>query len=115
MTPPWGVAHSDKSNPGLPPAENRWVAASRESPRTGATATSSTMENPALRIRWPHQLTYPSVARPNHRLNQRKNAPSGPRASFRGLSRSADSAGLKLSALKAEITTDTAMVTANCW
>jgi hypothetical protein len=33
------------------------------------------MENPALRIRWPHQLTYPSVARPKHRLNQRKNAP----------------------------------------
>ena len=55
------------------------------------------------------------MARPNHRLNPRKNAPSGPRIGFRGRSSIAASAGLSVSALNAEITTDTAIVTANCW
>ena len=47
-------------------------------------------------------------------LNQRKNAPSGPRDSFFGRNSMAESAGLSDSALNAENSTDTAMVTANC-
>src|SRR5262249_33911858 len=49
------------------------------------------------------------------RLNQRKNTPSGPRVSRFGRRSIAASAGLKVRALKAEMTTDRAMVTANCW
>ena len=55
------------------------------------------------------------MARANPRLKARKNAPSGPRVSRRGRSSSAASAGLRVSALNAEMSTDTAMVTANCW
>ena len=55
------------------------------------------------------------MARPNQRLKPRKNAPSGPRISFRGRRSSAESAGLSVSALNAEISTDIAIVTANCW
>ena len=69
---------------------------------------------PALWIKCRQTPTYPSVALPNTRLNQRKNTPSGPRDSFFGRSSRAESAGLSDRALKAEKSTDTAMVTANC-
>ena len=62
-----------------------------------------------------HQVTYPSVARPKTRLNPLKNFCMGPVDSFLGRSSNAASAGERVSALKAEITTDTAIVTANCW
>ena len=113
MTPPWGVARSDKNNPVFLRQKAAGEPRAEEATEQGDDS-SSTMEKPALWIKWAHQLTYPSVPRPNHRLNQRKNTPSGPRDSLRGLSSSADSAGLKESALKAEIMTDTAIVTANC-
>lgn len=80
-----------------------------------ATKSRKTIEKPALRIKRPQLLTYPSVARPNHLLNQPKKKPSGPLAGFLGRNNRAERAGLRGSALKAEITTDTAMVTANCW
>src|SRR5581483_5454543 len=51
---------------------------------------SSKNANPALWIRCPHQVTYPSVARPKRRLNQRKKAPNGPHAGFRGFSNIAE-------------------------
>ena len=41
--------------------------------------------------------------------------PSSPRYSVLGLSNIAASAGLSVSALKADSTTDTAIVNANCW
>ncbi len=63
----------------------------------------------------PAGATYPSVARPNTRLNQRKNAPTGPRDSFFGRNKTAARAGLRVNALKADKATETAMVTANCW
>ncbi len=49
-----------------------------------------------------------------HAGDQPKNLPSGPRASFLGRNNNAESAGLSVSALKAERITETAMVTANC-
>ena len=49
------------------------------------------------------------------RLNQSKNLRSSPWLSFFGLSSSAASAGLSVSALNAERITEIAMVTANCW
>ncbi len=58
--------------------------------------------------------TYPSVTRPNQRLNPRPSRPSTPFGSRRGLSKSALNAGLKVRALKAEMSTETAMVKANC-
>ena len=66
-------------------------------------------------MRCPQAPTYRSVARANQRLKPRKNAPSGPRISVRGRSSSAQSAGLRVRALNAERSTDTAIVTANCW
>jgi hypothetical protein len=47
------------------------------------------------------------------RLKPRKNPPRTPFDSFRGLSRSEASAGESVSALKAEISTEIAIVTAN--
>ena len=73
------------------------------------------MENADLRIRCPHAPTYPSVARANQRLKPRKKTPSGPRISRFGRSSSAERAGLSVSALNAEMMTDTAIVNANCW
>src|ERR1700760_949560 len=67
-----------------------------------------------LWIRCRQVLTYPSVALPNTRLNQRKKAPRGPLDSFLGRNNMADRAGLRVNALKADSATDTAMVTANC-
>ena len=78
------------------------------------TRRTSAIHGPAHEEHADH-ATYPSVARPNHAVEPRKNAPSGPRIGRRGRSSSAASAGLSVSALNAEITTDTAMVTANCW
>src|ERR1700681_2540968 len=49
------------------------------------------------------------------RLNQRKNLPSRLLLAVLGLRINAASAGLNDSALKADNTTETAMVTANCW
>ena len=49
------------------------------------------------------------------RLNAAKNFPSGPPTCCFGFSSMADSAGLKVSALKAENSTEIAMVMANCW
>ncbi len=69
----------------------------------------------ALRISSDEKLMYPSVARPNARLNHLKNTPSGPRDSFFGFSSSAHIAGLSDNALNAENTTEIAIVTANCW
>jgi hypothetical protein len=48
-------------------------------------------------------------------LKPRKKTPSGPRISRFGRRSSAERAGLSVSALKAEMITDTAIVTANCW
>src|SRR5262249_23699374 len=45
----------------------------------------------------------------------RKKAPRGPVGGRRGRRRRAARAGLRVRALKAERTTETAMVTANCW
>ena len=58
---------------------------------------------------------YPPVRRSNTRLNAAKNLPSGPPACCFGLSSMADRAGLRVSALKAEKSTEMAMVMANCW
>jgi len=54
------------------------------------------------------------VTFPNARLNQPKKTASGPRLFFRGRNNSADKAGLRVSALNAENSTEMAMVTANC-
>ena len=54
------------------------------------------------------------LVRPKARLNQEKKYPRGPRAGFFGLSSKAHSAGLSVSALKAEKSTEMAMVIANC-
>ena len=52
--------------------------------------------------------------RPKTWLNQLKNGPSGPFDSFVGFRSSAQSAGESVSALKAEISTEIAIVIANC-
>ena len=52
---------------------------------------------------------------PNLRLNQSKKLPRGPFDFLRGRSIMAASAGESVSALKAEISTEMAIVTANCW
>src|SRR5215831_2043720 len=80
-----------------------------------ATTASSTIVTTAFRISTADPRTYPSVARPNHRLNPRNTTPSGPRISRRGRNNNAASAGLSVNALNADNTTDTAIVTANCW
>jgi hypothetical protein len=54
------------------------------------------------------------VNRSKARLNAAKNRPSGPLAALRGRSSIAARAGERLSALNAEMSTDTAIVTANC-
>jgi hypothetical protein len=61
-------------------------------------------------------LTYPPVIRSNQALNlppSRATSPCFP--SVFGFRRSAESAGLRVRALKAEMSTEMAMVTANCW
>src|SRR5262245_48463643 len=52
---------------------------------------------------------------PKTRLNQPKKRASGPRVAFLGLRSIAQSAGLNDKALNAEMITEIAMVTANCW
>ena len=54
------------------------------------------------------------MARANARLNSAKKRASSPRLSLRGRSSSAESAGDSDSALNAEISTEIAIVTANC-
>jgi hypothetical protein len=68
----------------------------------------------ALRIRNPETPTYPSRARAKTRLKPRKKRASGPLDSLRGRSSSAESAGESVRALKAEKSTETAIVRANC-
>src|ERR1700722_18191070 len=80
-------------------------------PNSSRAATAS----PLLRISVRLTLMYPSVARPKTRLNQSKNFASAPALAFLGRSSTAARAGLKLSALNAEMITEIAMVTANCW
>ena len=56
------------------------------------------------------------VARSNTQLNPRKNTPSGPRPGpWPGLRSITESAGESDSALKAESSTEMAIVSANCW
>ncbi|OQC28601.1 MAG: hypothetical protein BWX71_00750 [Deltaproteobacteria bacterium ADurb.Bin072] len=84
-------------------------------PASTTMAASRPRLSTVLRTSEPHTPTYRSVALPKTALNQAKNLPSGPRASFFGLRRRDARAGERDSALKAEMMTDTAMVTANCW
>ena len=91
----------------------RHLAAEERSRRRPQT-TSMTNATALLRISAPDQRTITSVARPNMRLNQSKNRRSSPWLSVFGLSSSAASAGLSVSALNAERITEIAMVTANC-
>ena len=67
----------------------------------------------ALRISARLTRTYPFDARSNSRLNPRKKPPSN-RPSLRGRSHIAASAGDSVSALNAEISTEIAIVIANC-
>ena len=85
-------------------------------PAPTATAATSRIVTTARRTsRWA-TLTYPLVARSNTQLNPRKKAPSGPRPGpWVGLRNIAHSAGESESALKAESSTEMAMVRANCW
>ena len=78
-------------------------------------ATSMIKATALLRMSTPDQRTYPSVARPNARLNQAKNFLRNPPLSVFGLSNNAASAGLSVRALNAERITEIAIVTANCW
>ena len=55
------------------------------------------------------------VVRSNTQLKPRKNHPSGPRAGLWGLRSSTERAGDSDSALKAESSTEMAIVSANCW
>ena len=55
------------------------------------------------------------MAQSKTRLKPRKNAPSGPRIGFDGLSSIAASAGDSDNALNADSSTEMAMVSANCW
>ncbi len=71
------------------------------------------MPTTALRISAWLQLTYPCVAFVNTRLKPPKKRARMPCECFRGLSRSAESAGERVSALKAEMSTEIAIVTAN--
>src|SRR4029077_13008149 len=87
----------------------------RSTPVRRARTPSSTIVPIAFRTSTADPATYPSVARPNHRLNPRNNAPNGPRTARRGRNSSAASAGLSVNALNADSTTDTAIVNANCW
>ena len=64
-----------------------------------------------MKIRTPREYRF--VVQSNARLNQPKNAPSGPLLFFAGRRSSALSAGLSDSALNAEIRTDAAIVSAN--
>jgi len=59
-------------------------------------------------------FTMEFVALANHRLKAPKNRVSTPLASLRGFRRSAESAGESVSALKSEMRTEIAIVTANC-
>src|SRR5215469_11007677 len=83
-------------------------------PADTVTRASRINAKPALWIRYPHQVTYPSVVFPKTRLNHLKKAPKGPRAGFFGFRSMAERAGLSVSALNAEKSTETAIVTANC-
>jgi hypothetical protein len=58
---------------------------------------------------------YAAVVRSKTRLKPLKNQPSGPRMGLAGRSSSADSAGDRDKALKAESSTEMAIVRANCW
>src|ERR1700693_6022368 len=60
-------------------------------------------------------LTYRFVALSNIRLNPAKTRCRKPVDSRRGFKSKEQSAGLSDRALKAEIITETAIVTANCW
>ena len=84
-------------------------------PNGAGKTTSISMLMTWTRISAWHTLTYPPVSQLKTRLKPRKKAPSGPRDCFFGRRRSAESAGLSVRALKAEMMTDTAIVTANCW
>ena len=82
-------------------------------PAAAATRARKSRLNEVLRISALQAPTYPSVARAYRRLNAPKNRPSTLDA-CRGLSSSAESAGLSVNALKAEMSTEMAIVTANC-
>jgi len=60
-------------------------------------------------------FTYPFVARLNQVLNPPPSLASTVRFSDLGRSSMALRAGLRVSALNAEIRTETAIVSANCW
>ena len=81
---------------------------------TAATPARINRARPALRISAWLQFTYPLVAFTTPRLKPPNNQPKRPFDSFLGLSRSAESAGESVNALKAEISTAMAMVNANC-
>jgi hypothetical protein len=68
-----------------------------------------------LRIKRRLSPTNPSVTRPNTLSNPAPSLPNTPVRGPRGRRSSALSAGLNVSALKAEMSTEIAMVSANCW
>ena len=79
-----------------------------------ATPSSTSIERAALRMN--NLLRGDSPPSPREvPVEAAEEPPGGPRISRFGRSSSAASAGLSVSALKAEISTDTAIVTANCW
>ena len=78
-------------------------------------AESHAGEKPIAIVRPRGELAgFVSASYPKTRLNHLKKAPKGPQAGFFGLSSMAESAGLSVSALNAEKSTETAIVTANC-
>src|SRR5438874_3766239 len=84
-------------------------------PAPTATAATITMVRMERRSRRREVLRYTLVVRSKPRLNQPKNFPSGPLAGpWCALSSMAESAGASDSALKAESSTEIAMVKANC-
>jgi hypothetical protein len=69
----------------------------------------------SFRTRYLLTVTYPWVAGRTQRLKPAPSRPISERDGFLGRSNRAARAGLRVRALNAEISTDTAMVRANCW